>query len=118
MSYIAFLDTSNIVTRVVKSPEDGQDWVKLWSAKFDCVCIETSRSGEFRHEFALPGYLYLDDVDAFVRPSPYPSWILDTSVPGWVPPVPAPADGKDYSWIEATESWIESEPLGEFFDIQ
>jgi hypothetical protein len=41
---------------------------------------------------------------------PYPSWTLDVPNETWVPPVPMPQDGKEYTWNEETLSWVEVVP--------
>lgn len=46
------------------------------------------------------------------RPQPYPSWSW-VDGQGWVAPVPYPADGKDYNWDEASQSWVVSEMSAE-----
>lgn len=43
----------------------------------------------------------------FYAPQPYQSWILNTSTFLWEAPVPYPTDGKEYTWDEATQSWVE-----------
>lgn len=65
------------------------------------------QSKAFRKNYAGIGYTYRTDIDGFVPPQPYPSWILNATVGDWEPPVPYPTDGKDYYWDEATQSWIE-----------
>lgn len=41
-------------------------------------------------------------------PKPFPSWIVLGPVPTtWSPPVPYPANGKEYVWDEPTLSWVE-----------
>jgi hypothetical protein len=42
----------------------------------------------------------------FYAPQPYPSWILNTQTYLWETPVPYPNDGQNYTWDEATESWV------------
>ena len=44
----------------------------------------------------------------FIKKSPYPSWVLNSS-DEWEPPVGYPAEGKNYVWSESTTSWVESE---------
>ena len=52
-----------------------------------------------------------EDIDAFVAPQPYPSWVLDANAQ-WQAPVPYPTDGKMYGWDEATLSWVEAASPG------
>lgn len=78
-----------------------------------------------RMNFAGVGSRYDAQLDAFIPPSPFPSWVLDTATCTWQPPIPKPADFKDYpeidkypscplpgdykdyAWDEATLSWVE-----------
>ena len=60
-----------------------------------------------RFNYAGIGYIYDATADVFYRPSPYPSWILNTTTWTWEAPVPYPTDDKQYSWDEATTSWVE-----------
>ena len=45
-------------------------------------------------------------IGVFYAPQPFPSWILDTQTYYWEAPVPYPNDGQNYTWDEATESWV------------
>jgi hypothetical protein len=62
-----------------------------------------------RKNYAGVGYLYMADIDAFVPPKNFPSWVLNEQTGQWVAPLPMPADSdKTYSWNEATQSWDEA----------
>jgi hypothetical protein len=65
------------------------------------------QSKALRKNYAGVGYTYRADIDGFVPPQPYPSWILNPTTGEWEPPIPYPNDGKDYYWDEATQSWVE-----------
>ena len=119
MAHYAFLDENNIVTEVIvgkNEGEDGVDW-EVWYGDFrGQVCKRTSyntignihRTGgtPYRGNYAGIGYIYRADIDAFVPPQPFPSWILDANVV-WQAPVDMPDDNQIYNWNEATTSWIE-----------
>ncbi len=60
-----------------------------------------------RKNYAGIGYSYNKELDAFIPPKPYPSWVLNTETCLWEPPVSRPDDGKAYEWDEATQSWVE-----------
>ena len=47
------------------------------------------------------------DIDAFIPPAPYPSWILDLDTCSWFPPKLVPDDGKQYIWDENLIDWVE-----------
>lgn len=57
-----------------------------------------------RYNYAIIDGKYLSDVDAFIEPQPYKSWVLDAKYK-WQAPVAMPADGSSYVWEEATASW-------------
>jgi hypothetical protein len=65
-----------------------------------------------RKNYAGIGYTYDAERDAFIAPSPFPSWLLNDDTCLWDAPVPRPDDGKSYAWDEDTLSWIEV-PNGE-----
>lgn len=44
----------------------------------------------------------------FYARRPYPSWLFNEVTLLWSAPVPMPTDGKQYTWDEATTSWVES----------
>ena len=60
-----------------------------------------------RGNFAGIGFTYDRENDVFYAPQPFQSWILNNTTWLWESPVPYPDDGKQYSWDEATTSWIE-----------
>ena len=69
--------------------------------------IQTSYNGNMRKQFAGIGYTYDADLDIFIAPQPYPSWILDVNH-DWQPPTPMPVvEGKLYAWFEPNKVWIE-----------
>lgn len=68
---------------------------------------QTSYNGNFRKNYAGIGYTYDSQRDAFIPPKPFPSWVLVEETCNWTAPVLYPADGKAYSWDEATTNWIE-----------
>jgi hypothetical protein len=74
--------------------------------------VQTSYHGNIRKNYAGIGYTYDAAIDAFVPPQPYPSWVLNTNTAQWEAPVPYPTDGKDYTWDEATQSWVEAAAPG------
>jgi len=115
MTYIAFIDDASIVTKIVRSPDDGQDWATTWSEAHGCLCLETCKDGSLRKRYAQPGYTYRADLDAFIGPSPYPSWVLDEATADWVAPVAEPSvpfeGGIAYLWDEANLTWVRTELL-------
>jgi len=60
-----------------------------------------------RKNYAGIGYAYDAERDAFIPPSPFPSWTLNEDTCLWDAPAPKPDDGKPYYWNEATLAWVE-----------
>ena len=52
------------------------------------------------------GYSYDDTRDAFIPPTPYPSWVLDEATCLWVAPIAYPAEGT-HTWDEEAGDWVE-----------
>lgn len=66
--------------------------------------VQTSYNATFGRKFAGIGDTYIDGN--FKPASPYPSWVFDDKVWGWVAPVPIPKTGEPHRWDEETLSWV------------
>ena len=66
-----------------------------------------SDDGRRRKNYAGVGFTYNQELDAFIPPKPYSSWLLNEESCLWEPPVAYPDDGKMYNWNEETQSWNE-----------
>mgnify|MGYP003657041028 CR=1 FL=1 len=64
-----------------------------------------------RKNHAGIGYTYDEDIDAFIPPKPYASWIVNETTCQWEAPVAKPdsESGAAYLWNEETTSWDETE---------
>lgn len=117
MAHFAQLDENNIVTQVIvvaneelldeNGIESEAKGVAFCEALLGGKWVQTSYNARFRKRYAGIGYIYRADVDAFIPPQPFPSWTLNTETCSWDPPVPMPADGKNYQWDEPSLSWVE-----------
>jgi hypothetical protein len=58
-----------------------------------------------RKNYAGIGYRYDSTRDAFIPPTPYPSWKLNEDTCLWEAPIPYPSDNKQYIWNEAEQEW-------------
>jgi len=107
MAHYAEINESNVVVQVIVADQDFVDSLQgTW--------LQTSyntRGGQhilggqpLRKNFAGVGYHYDSELDAFIPPKPYTSWILDTSTCTWQAPIPKP-DGS-YYWDENANNWI------------
>lgn len=108
-SVIEVLAISNDVVNNLPFPESEPLGVSFLNQTFDGYSNwkQTSYNSNFRKNFAGIGYTYSVELDAFVPPKPYPSWLLDTNTAQWVPPIPYPTDGNLYQWDESTKSWLQ-----------
>ena len=69
------------------------------------LCKRTSYNGNIRKRFAGIGYIYIERLDAFVPPRPYPSWTLNEETADWEPPVPKPDSVGYFEWNEEQQRW-------------
>jgi hypothetical protein len=117
MAHFAELDANNVVLRVIvvsnrdTSDANGVEKEHIGAAfcerLFGGTWKQTSYNGNIRKNYAGIGYTYDANIDAFVPPKPYPSWLLDTNTAQWQAPAPMPTDGKRYSWNEENQTWVE-----------
>lgn len=63
------------------------------------------QSKALRMNFPGVGYTYDAERDAFILPSPFPSWVLNQTTCLWEPPVTKPDDGQTYTWNETEQRW-------------
>ena len=120
MAHFAQLNQDNIVTQVIVVSNDDTSDIngvetesigiafcqKLVGA--DTNWKQTSYNNNLRVRYAGIGYIYNEELDAFVPPKPYASWTLNNATADWVSPLgDAPAltaeetaDGSYYDWDE------------------
>jgi len=121
MAHFAKLDENNVVTQVIvvsnsdTSDASGVEKEHIGAAfcekLFGGTWKQTSYNGNMRKNYAGIGYTYNADIDAFVPPKPYASWLLNNETAQWEAPVPMPEDGGRYQWDEVTVSWKEVETV-------
>ena len=116
MAHFAEIDENNVVVRVLvtdnKMPNEGHDWL---IENLGGTWIQTSyntRAGvhlenktPVRKNFAGVGFAYDTELDAFIPPKPFESWILNQETCLWESPVPYPTDGNSYLWDEQSIGW-------------
>lgn len=124
MAHFAELDENNVVLRVIvvgnKDTSDASGVEKEYIGQAFCERLyggnwkQTSYNGNIRKNYAGIGFTYSSDIDAFVPPKPYASWVLNNDTAQWEAPTPMPDDGQIYSWDEDTTSWVlvPAEPAG------
>jgi hypothetical protein len=114
MAHYAFIDENNIVTEVIVGKDENELLDGLtpeeWYGNFRGQrCVRTSYNGNIRKQYAGIGYVYNEETDMFVAPSPYPSWLLDSNC-DWQAPTPKP-EGNFY-WDEESLSWLPIPDVG------
>jgi hypothetical protein len=65
------------------------------------------QSKALRKNYAGIGYSYDRELDAFIPPKEFASWVLNPQTCLWEAPIPRPNDGKIYVWDESLKQWIE-----------
>jgi hypothetical protein len=66
---------------------------------------QTSYDTQFRKNFGCVGYFYNENLDAFISPKPYDSWILNETTGKWQAPIARPNDDVRYMWNEDELIW-------------
>lgn len=121
MAHFAKLDENNVVTQVIvvdnKDTADASGVEKEHIGAAFCERLfggtwkQTSYNGNKRKNYAGIGFTYNADIDAFVPPKPFNSWLLNEETAQWEAPVAMPEDAgsgnppKMYGWNEETTSW-------------
>ena len=109
MSHWAELDLENKVIRVTvgdnndPAGDEGYQWLL---DNLGGTWIKTSYNGNIRKNFAGVGMYYDEMRDAFIYPSPFPSWILNEETCQFNSPIPMPINAKKYDWNEEESNWI------------
>ena len=110
MAYYAFLDDNNIVTEVIGGIDETEliDDIdpETWYSQFrGQPCVRTSYNHKIRGHFAGIGHRYDPDLDLFIAPQPFPSWVM---LPNgwWEAPIPTPTNGGPYTWNETDQKWV------------
>lgn len=118
MAHFAKLNSQNIVENVIvvhnnellengaESEEKGIAFCKSLFGS-ETTWVQTSYNGTFRKRYAAIGGTYDAELDAFIYPKPFPSFVFNSETIDWEAPVPYPTDGKYYVWNEDTVSWVE-----------
>lgn len=124
MSHFAKLNEQNIVVFVTRGRQEDDGKEAELSARTGDIYKQTSyntrggvhydpatgqpsadQSKAFRKNFAGIGYSYREDIDGFVPPQPFPSWLLNEDTGLWDPPIPMPSEG-DWRWDEEAQRWV------------
>lgn len=136
MAHFAQLDNNNVVLKIIVVDNDkivdenGEEQEslgvsfckKLYGNK--TIWKQTSYNSTFRSRFGQVGGTYNEELDAFILPKPYNSWLLDEETASWVSPLGEPpsltseqidAGRTRYVWDEDlyqednTQGWVPSD---------
>tara|TARA_R110000823_G_scaffold286038_1_gene404432 strand:+ start:416 stop:796 length:381 start_codon:yes stop_codon:yes gene_type:complete len=123
MAHFAEIDENNLVLRVVvindsdcldeSDNESETVGINFCKTLFGGNWVQTSYNHSVRKNYACVGAEYRADLDAFIHPTPFASWVLNETTCKWEAPTAYPADGWsedntdgfDYSWNESGKNW-------------
>jgi hypothetical protein len=118
MAHFAKVNTNNVVEEVLVISNDdiqnldfpesepiGQQFIQ--SLGLEGNWLQTSYNSNFRKNYAGIDFKYDIDIDAFIPPSPFPSWVLNEDTCQWEPPTSYPPNRYKYYWNEDILSWVE-----------
>lgn len=97
----AYLDSDNFVVSVLLFDSHDYDLINSFKDNFGAVDIKSCCE---YGECGVGAYFY---NGKFYMSKTKPSWVFDTNVLNWVPPLPVPDSGK-WEWDEESLSWKES----------
>jgi len=126
MAHYAVLNSDNTVTTVFVGRDDVVEGIDDWETYYapeGFTVKQTSyntsggvhytdgepskdQSQALRFNYAGIGFTYDENRDAFIPPTPYPSWVLDEATCLWVAPIAYPAEGV-HTWDEQAGDWVE-----------
>lgn len=129
MAHFVRLDENNIVTEVIvvgndklinpeTASEDESFGIAFCESLYGGKWIQTSYNNNFRKRYAGIGYSYDGELDIFISPKPYPSWIFDNYILDWISPIGNSPELTEeqrqnnsfYEWDETGLKWILIEP--------
>lgn len=134
MAHFAQLDENNIVKQVIVI--DNNELIDPFTRQEDeilgiafCKKLlggnwkQTSYNNSIRVRYAGIGYWYNEELDAFVHPKPFPSWVLVNETATWESPIGPPPEltaeeteaRSRYEWDEENGAWnlVTIEPTAE-----
>ena len=101
---------NNMVIEVIVAEQDFIDtlpdkWAWVQTSYNTHGGVHKLGGTPLRKNYAGIGYRYDSERDAFIPPTPYPSWKLNEDTCLWEAPIPYPQDNKQYIWNEAEQEW-------------
>lgn len=114
MAHFAEINSDNIVVRVLVVPDEeeqrGEEFLSV-DLGLGGRWIQTSYNGNIRGLFAGVGFLYNEELDVFLPPKPYESWVINTELKCWESPVGRPeiSNTEAAIWDETNQQWVITE---------
>jgi hypothetical protein len=120
MTHFAKLDENNIVTEVIvvnnevitdengnENEQLGIDFCKQLFGE-ETKWVQASYNGNFRKKYPAIGDTYNQDLNAFIIPKLYPTWVLNLETCDWEPPIPKPdvSENQVALWNEENQQWV------------
>lgn len=125
MSHWAEIDENNKVIRVLvgdnndPNGDEGYKWLidnlggRWVKTSYNAIAgkwrnpetNEITENPGFRKNYASIGFIYDENLDAFIPPKPLDSFILNEETCMWEPPIPYPNDNNTYLWNEENQAW-------------
>jgi hypothetical protein len=109
MAHFAEINSDNIVVRVLVVPDEAEDRGQDYLANdlgLGGTWVQTSYNARIRKNYAGEGFTFDEELDAFIPPKPFDSWVLDEEKCQWKAPVDYPTDGVMYQWNETDQDWV------------
>jgi hypothetical protein len=110
MSHFAKIE-NGIVTEVIVAEQEYIDTIEgqwIQTSYNTLGNVHKLNGTPLRGNFAGIGYTYDSELDVFIPPKPYASWVLNEETCLWEAPTSKPTNGKKYDWNEETTSWTEA----------
>jgi hypothetical protein len=107
MAQWAEINQNNEVLRVVvtdNNDPNGDEGYQWLIENLGGTWVQTSYNRSIRKNYAGIGFTYDPNLDAFIPPKPFNSWLLVEQTCQWQAPVPRPEG--NYLWDEDSVSWL------------
>jgi hypothetical protein len=113
MAHWAELDENNIVLRVSvgdNNDPNGDEGYQWLIDNLGGRWVKTSYNATIRRKYAGEGDYFDEELDGFIPPQPYPSWLFDTETWTWNAPTSKPKG--TCIWKESTLEWVQAPDSG------
>jgi hypothetical protein len=122
MAHYARVNSENIVIYVTPIPNEmiiDENGVEVEELAFNHLYetipdsvgdrwIQTSYNGNFRKKYAGSGDTWNEELDGFIEPKPFDSWIFNEETWLWEAPIPRPENKPyevNYYWDPEINNW-------------